>query len=193
MSDNIHNPVERWLIVLSDYIGAELSKRSSGWIMKGTSDTWKRYLSNLATDEERPSLDRAETPSVRISNNPKSKKQWQDRLRLVEKSAAKVLTNAPVVFLAALPATKHRDTSSVLRLAFGYSLSLGKRVRRRFTAYFLSGRDESHFRRGDDSLLDDVVRIRPLDAEQATIRGALDGLRAAVLARISQEPTILPN
>lgn len=179
MNDLACSPVERWLAVLSNHLDAQFSRGTSRWTLSGTSQTWRRYLRNLFTDEERVSLDDSRTASVNVAFDPSTKEEWRNRFRLVEKSAAQALTNAPVGFLAVLPSGKRGAKARVARLAFGYSLSLGKRVRRRFTAYFLPESDESCFRCGDDHILDDVERIAPLDLKQEAVHSALGRLIAA--------------
>lgn len=76
---------------------------------------------------------------ILIAHNPNSNEfeLWKDRLLWLDKQAAIYLNNAPLLYSALWENTKQPSKDKkVLRFAFGLSLSIGRPLRRRYTAIF---------------------------------------------------------
>ncbi|MBI2839440.1 MAG: hypothetical protein HYX75_14085 [Acidobacteria bacterium] len=180
MSRDSADLLQRWVRSLGEYLEAQVSDDAKGWRMEGTSDTWKNFVEDFLSEQEREALRRKIAPMVVVSE-PGDQDEWRDRLRLVERAAARQLTCAPIGFAATLPAaSKQSPLSTVVRLAFGLSLSLGYRLRQRFTAYFLVNEGQHFLQTGDDPLFMLGAIVGPLDLKRSELRMALPTLLAAV-------------
>lgn len=180
MSEAATDALDRWLGALGSLLEADVAATADGWELSGAAEGWVRFVGNLLSPPEREGTQDREPALLAVASAPAGCEQWRDRLRLVEKSAAQALTNAPVGFTALLPtAPKGAAGTTAARLAFGLSLSLGHRLRRRYTAYVLLGEGRSFFRRGADAVLTQLSKVGPLDLTRRETRGALEGLLAA--------------
>ena len=173
------DPLERWLTTLGGYLDAQVTAVEGGWHVVGTSAPWQRFADDIgATDPKKQPL--------LIAAEPRDGDQWRDRLRVVERAAARQLTAAPVAFTATIPAKSKRPaTRTIVRFAFGFSLSLGRRLRQRFTAYAAPGDEHAHYVAGDDALFKRGPVIAALDTKRPEVRNALPALLSA--ARTAQE------
>lgn len=111
---------------------------------------------------------------VRIVTSPTNHAEWNDRFEWLEKQAASFLLKAPLTYSATVrwPAGR-REAGHVLRLSFGLSLSLGRPLRRRFSAYvFSSGKKPQLFAFEDESVerTEHVELVRQLPAWVAKLR-----------------------
>jgi len=166
------DPLERWLTVLGEYTGANLVARPEGWKIDGASEAWTRFFNDIAAEDE-------EQHPLLIARGPHGREQWLDHLRVVERAAARQLTLAPIGFTAVLPAAaRRRGAKTIVRLAFGFSLSLGRRLRRSFTASVPLGAKQAIVTAGDDGLLELDPEIAALDVKGAELRKALPALLA---------------
>ncbi len=183
MNETATDHIDRWLGALARYFEAQLSKRAGGWELDGATESWERFLDSLLSREERQALNGRKLTSMGLSSEPDAVEQWRDRLRLVEKSAARTLTDAPVAFAAVIPSTAAKGTRyTVVRFAFGFSLSLGHRIRRRYTVYSPTREGNALFRRGDDRLFAHGATVGPLDLSRKELREAMPALSTAAKA-----------
>lgn len=162
--------LERWLRAVAEDLDASISGTATGWRLEGTGEGWKQFVVKISGPEKKP----AQKKTVR--REPRNLKEWRDRLRLVEKHAAATLNDAPVGFTATFPG---RRESRVVRFAFGFSLSLGYPLRKRFTAHFAIGKGQASLIAGDDGLFAAHPSISALDPTRAEWKAALPHLSSA--------------
>ncbi|HYR28420.1 MAG TPA: hypothetical protein VEU30_08140 [Thermoanaerobaculia bacterium] len=167
----MNDPLQRWLTSLGSYMGAKVVAVENGWSIDGESERWLRFFNDVARPDEK------KRPLV-VAPEPSGEAQWLDRLRVVERAAARQLSSAPVGFTAII-APRKRATKNVVRFAFGFSLSLGARLRQRFTAYLPVGQHKCEVIAGDDGLFARDPKVGPLAAHRSMVRDALPILLAA--------------
>lgn len=156
---------DEWVNLLVKQYRAEVRKDVDGYRIDSSSKEWKDLVGM-----ERP---------VALTSTPDSEVDWRNRLLLVEKSVARALSLTPVGFScrvidAVVESNAEVDDVTILRLAYGFSLSIGRCLRQRFTAYYVVELDETFYVCGEDDLYDLNYQIQELDLEiQAFKRGLL--------------------
>lgn len=169
------DPVERWLAALAEYLDATVEPREAGWVIAGNSIAWNRFFEGIAVHGE-------SNHPLFIATKPEGPQQWLDHLRIVERAAAQQITSAPVAFKATVqPALRMRGVKTVVRLAFGLSLSLGNSLRQRFTATVTAGETRATLTAGDDGLFDLAPEITTPDLNRQDLHHALPALLSAVV------------
>ncbi len=123
--------------------------------------------------------------SILLCPTPGSTNAWQVRIRYVEKAVAKAILSGPVGYscfvMGGLPENSPvSPTVNVVRLAFGFSLSVGHSCRCRYTAYHLIGGDAGFFVRGNDTLFASSIATTPLNLEDSRLKTAIDRLLGLV-------------
>lgn len=145
---------------------------------------------------ELPSAAAKVAAPILLSLNPKTPDEWKVRLQYVEKRIARALISAPVCFSCSInQAGKKprgaRGLATVVRFAFGLSLSLGVECASRFTAYFVSGTDRAFYLKAQDRLYEACCDLGPADLkDQELIAGLghiLQVLPAAALEFENEE------
>jgi hypothetical protein len=173
--DSQHAPLQQWLTALSRHYDAELSARAGAWSIDGSSNAWAAFIDDFLTEKEKEAKRKPHSWTVRA--DPENVFEWRDRFRLVERAAARELTSRPVAFTASV-SPRAKKARTVVRLAFGLSLSLGTCHRCRFTACVADGK--TTLRVGDDELFSLAPQIAPLDLHRKELRAALPQLLVAV-------------
>jgi hypothetical protein len=179
------NALRPWFGALGAFLEAEVSELADGWRLKGSGDSWRSFVEKtLGASQPEASLRRSprlKDGTVTIASAPRGPSEWRDRLGLVEKAVAQALTNAPVGFSAIVAAPRSmRFQSAVVRLAFGFSCMLGRRLRKRFTAYVLMKERRAFIRHGGDLLFTLAPAVGRLESSETETRDAIPQLLAAV-------------
>lgn len=162
---------DEWVKLLADQYAAEVQKEGEWYRIRSSSEEWAK----LVDTEE----------SVALTLSPDSEASWKNRLLLVEKAVARAIGTAPVGFsceLADRGAGPNTETSdvTVVRLAYGFSLSVGRCLRQRFTAYYVIELDKSFHVLGRDGFFDLAHHVQELDLESQVVESGLLPLLATV-------------
>jgi hypothetical protein len=170
----MNDPLQNWLSALAGYLEASVVVAGKGASrIEGTSESWQRFFEDIAAPKEKQH-------ALLIASEPHDRDQWCDHLRVVERAAARQLTSAPVGFTALIPAaSRKRATKTVVRFAFGLSLSMGRRLRQRFTSYVHDGKGAPLLQTGSDALFSLHPDIGPLDVKRKDLGNALPALLSA--------------
>jgi hypothetical protein len=92
--------------------------------------------------------------SLVLREKPKDPAEWKVRLQHVEKRVARAIITAPVAFSCVVKPSKGKREDTVIRFAFGLSLSLGLACQRRYTAYYVPDTKRSFYLAGQDQLFE---------------------------------------
>lgn len=143
-----------WARILAKEYDGRLTVLPEGVRLEGSSDRWEQ-----STGGKDPIL---------LMSRPQTPEQWRERLKHVEKRAARAVMSGPVGFSCSVAETKRVKTQNisdakVVRFAFGLSLSLGQSCYRRYTAYYVSATEETFFLGGQDSLFESCENLGGLD------------------------------
>lgn len=120
-------------------------------------------------------------PADRVKREPSSPEEWKTRFERLEKQAAIVLCNPPVLYSMMWPTRNAtRSAKAMLRLSIGMSLSLGAPLSRRYVVMLVRGARQATIEEG--SLLPPtagaqttLLSVLPSWAEQSmmTLSGAV--------------------
>ena len=153
----------QWAEVLAKEYDASIRHVKGGYRLESASDEWEEL-----TGSKSP---------IALSYKPESISSWRTRLRFVEKAAARALTSAPLAFSTRCTVGKQQRNiageTDVARLAFGFSLSLGRSSRQRHTAYYVSSQKKALHILGEDQLFDHVQEVTYLDLKSSIVKEAL--------------------
>lgn len=162
---------DEWVNLLGRQYAAEVRKEREWYRIKSSSRAW----TDLAGTAE----------AVVITSPPNSEESWKNRFRLIEKAVARAIVAAPVGFDCKLinpdvqPNAEVNDVT-IIRLAYGFSLSIGRCLRQRFTAYYVIELDESFCVLGEDDLFDLNCQLKELNLENQAVKSGLSPLLASV-------------
>lgn len=156
--------LKRWAKAVASVYQANVSEEAVGIRLTCHSDSWKQFSGG--------------TEEVIIEFEAPSTGDSRSRLRVLEKAVAQAIISAPVGFQASLHSAKRlpSDGTVVLRFAFGFSLSLGRSSRRRYTIYSIPSLHASCLVVGDDSFFSNTYQLSPLDYDSETVKLALPDL-----------------
>lgn len=155
--------LKRWAKALASVYQASVSEEQAGVILTSESDSWRRFSGG--TEEV---MIEFEAPRGDV----------RSRLRVLEKAAAQEIISAPVGFQASLLSGKRTRSGGtiVLRFAFGFSLSLGRSCRKRYTAYCVPSLHASCHVIGEDLLFSNAYDLAPLDDDADEVKLGLPDL-----------------
>jgi hypothetical protein len=116
---------------------------------------------------------------ILLSVNPQNPAEWKTRLQYVEKRVARALISAPVCFSCSVSQAGKkprgvRELGTVVRFAFGLSLSLGVECVSRFTAYWVSGTNQAFYLKAQDGLYEACSDLAPANLKDKALN---EGLR----------------
>lgn len=168
--------MERWFEALAGFLEVPIKAERHGWSLQGDSDHRMKFVEDFITQKERKPTRGGKAP-IFVAAQPSTENEWRNRLRLVERAAARQLTNAPVGFAASFANAK--TSSAVVRLAFGLSLSFGLALRQRFTAYFMTADETCFVTAGDDALFAGAPSVSKFEPHRPLLRKAWPKLAAA--------------
>jgi len=162
--------LKRWAKAVASIYQASVFDEHAGVRLTCDSDSWKHFSGG--------------TEEVMMEFEAPSRGDLRSRLRVLEKAAAQAIISAPVGFQASLLRGKRAPSGGtvVLRFAFGFSLSLGRSCRRRYTAYCIPSLHASCHVLGEDLLFSNPYEVAPLDEDSALKRGLPDLWHSIVLA-----------
>lgn len=160
-----------WVDLLTDQYKADTKKIEDGYQIKSSSKAWV----DLAGTED----------IIELSLSPNTASTWEHRIRLVEKATARAVVSAPVGFSCnpvglELAGNPGANLVTILRLAYGFSLSVGQCLRQRLTAYYVVESGQSFYIVGQDELFDHNPQVQGLDLEDPYFQTSLSPLMFTV-------------
>ncbi len=156
--------LKRWAKAVASVYQANVSEEPAGISLTCDSNSWRHFSGG--------------TEEVMIEFEAPSRGDVRSRLRVLEKAAAQAIISAPVGFQASLHSAKRVpfDGTVVLRFAFGFSLSLGRSCRRRYTAYCIPSLHASCHVVGEDLFFSNAYEVAALDDDSDAVKLGLPDL-----------------